>query len=53
MTRASGTEGYAEEAEALLVQYESLAFEHVQRWTLPLIPAGALPYPRNRRGHRA
>jgi SAM-dependent methyltransferase len=38
MTRASGTEGYAEEAEALLVQYESLAFEHVQRWTLPLIP---------------
>jgi SAM-dependent methyltransferase len=40
MTRASGTEGYAEEAEALLVQYEGLAFEHVQRWTLPLIPPG-------------
>lgn len=39
MTRASGTEGYADEAEALLVQYESLAFEHVQRWSLPLIPA--------------
>jgi SAM-dependent methyltransferase len=39
MTRASGTEGYAAEAEALLVQYESLAFEHVQRWSLPLIPA--------------
>jgi protein-L-isoaspartate O-methyltransferase len=38
MTRASGTEGYAEEAEALLVQYESLVFTHVQRWTLPLIP---------------
>jgi SAM-dependent methyltransferase len=40
MRRANGTEGYAEEAEALLVQYESLAFEHVQRWSLPLIPAG-------------
>lgn len=39
MTRASGTEGYAAEAETLLVQYESLAFELVQRWTLPLIPA--------------
>ena len=39
MTRASGTEGYAAEAEALFVQYESLPFEHVQRWTLPLIPA--------------
>ncbi len=39
MTHASGTEGYAEEAEALLVQYESLAFEHVQRWSLPLMPA--------------
>jgi SAM-dependent methyltransferase len=38
MTRASGTEGYADEAEALLVQYESLAFEHLQRWSLPLIP---------------
>lgn len=38
MTRASGTEGYADEAEALLVQYESLAFEQVQRWSLPLIP---------------
>jgi SAM-dependent methyltransferase len=38
MTRASGTEGYAEEAEALLRQYESVAFEHVQRWSLPLIP---------------
>lgn len=39
MTRPSGTEGYADEAEVLLRQYESLAFEHVQRWTLPLIPA--------------
>lgn len=39
MTRASGTEGYAKEAEALLVQYEGLAFEHVQRWSLPLIPS--------------
>jgi SAM-dependent methyltransferase len=38
MTRASGTKGYTEEVEALLVQYESLAFEHVQRWSLPLIP---------------
>ena len=38
MTRASGTEGYAEEAEALFRQYESLTFEHVQYWSLPLIP---------------
>jgi len=38
MMRASGTEGYAEEAEALLVQYESLAFERVQSWSLPLFP---------------
>ena len=38
--RASGTEGYAEEAEALIQQYESLAFGHVQRWSLPLIPPG-------------
>ena len=36
--QASGTEGYAEEAEALIHQYESLAFEHVQRWSMPLIP---------------
>lgn len=38
MPPVSGTEGYAEEAETLLVQYESLAFEHVQRWSLALIP---------------
>jgi len=37
MTRASGTEGYAEAAEALIAQYENLAFEHVQRWSLPII----------------
>jgi SAM-dependent methyltransferase len=34
----SGTEGYAAEAGALFVQYESLDFAHVQRWSLPLIP---------------
>jgi SAM-dependent methyltransferase len=39
MTGASGTEGYAAEAPALLLQYESLAFAEVQRWSLPLIPA--------------
>lgn len=38
MRRASGTEGYADEAEALLVRYENIAFDHVQRWSLPLIP---------------
>jgi protein-L-isoaspartate O-methyltransferase len=39
MTRASGTEGYAAEAGALFVQYESLDFTQVQRWSLPLIPS--------------
>jgi SAM-dependent methyltransferase len=34
----SGTEGYAEEAEALLRQYESIAFADVHRWVLHLIP---------------
>jgi SAM-dependent methyltransferase len=38
MKPASGTEGYAEEAKALIRQYESLSFEDVQRWSLPLIP---------------
>ena len=38
MTRVSGTEGYAEEAEALLVQYESVTFEQTQGKILHLIP---------------
>jgi len=37
-TRASGTEGYADEAEALFVQYESLTFEQVQGWSRHLFP---------------
>lgn len=38
MSIASGTEGYAETAEALVRQYESVTFERVQHWSLPLIP---------------
>jgi SAM-dependent methyltransferase len=38
MTRASGTEGYGEEAEALLVQYESITFEQTQGSITQLIP---------------
>jgi SAM-dependent methyltransferase len=37
----SGTEGYAQEAEALVKQYESLAFTDVHRQVLHLIPATA------------
>jgi protein-L-isoaspartate O-methyltransferase len=37
--RASGTEGYAEEADKLAVRYESLTFEGVQRDVLHLIPS--------------
>jgi SAM-dependent methyltransferase len=36
--RASGTEGYAEEADKLAVSYESLTFAGVQREVLHLIP---------------
>jgi SAM-dependent methyltransferase len=36
--RASGTEGYAEDADKLAVSYESLTFEGVQREVLHLIP---------------
>jgi SAM-dependent methyltransferase len=36
--RASGTEGYAEEAEALVKQYESINFADVHRQVLHLIP---------------
>jgi SAM-dependent methyltransferase len=34
----SGTEGYAEEAEALVEQYESIRFDDVHRQVLHLIP---------------
>lgn len=36
--RRSGTEGYAETADALVTQYEGLAFADVHRDTLPLMP---------------
>src|SRR5271166_5499625 len=36
--RVSGTEGYAEEAEALIEQYEKLSFADVHRQVLHLIP---------------
>jgi hypothetical protein len=36
--RASGTEGYAEEAEALIKQYEGIAFSDLQSQILHLIP---------------
>lgn len=39
VTRVSGTEGYAEEADTLVAQYESIAFAHAQRSILDLIPA--------------
>lgn len=38
MTLVSGTEGYAEEAEALVAQYESITFAHAHRVVLDLIP---------------
>ena len=38
MTRISGTEGYAEEAPALLRQYESITFEQAQGSIVHLIP---------------
>jgi SAM-dependent methyltransferase len=40
-TPISGTEGYADEAEALVKQYESLTFADVHRQVLHLIPATA------------
>jgi SAM-dependent methyltransferase len=39
--RVSGTEGYAEEAEALFERYESLAFAAVHRPILHLLPQAA------------
>jgi SAM-dependent methyltransferase len=38
MARVSGTEGYAEEAEALAVQYESITFAQTQGSIFHLIP---------------
>ena len=38
MTAPSGTEGYADEADALVRQYESVAFADVHRAVLPLMP---------------
>jgi SAM-dependent methyltransferase len=39
VTRVSGSEGYAEEAAALLVQYESITFQQAQGSILHLIPS--------------
>jgi protein-L-isoaspartate O-methyltransferase len=36
--RPSGTEGYADEAEALVQQYESISFADVHKQVLHLIP---------------
>jgi SAM-dependent methyltransferase len=38
MDRPSGTEGYADEAPALVKQYESIAFAEVHRTVMHLIP---------------
>ncbi len=38
MALISGTDGYAENAEALITQYESIAFADVHRYILHLIP---------------
>ena len=38
MVGPSGTEGYAEEADALVRQYESIGFADVHRAVLPLMP---------------
>lgn len=39
MTRVSGTEGYGEDAAALLVQYESITFQQAQGSILHLLPS--------------
>ncbi len=39
MTRPSGTEGYAQEAAALIKQYESVSFDDVHRQVRHLIPS--------------
>jgi SAM-dependent methyltransferase len=39
MIRVSGTEGYAEEADALIAQYESISFGQTQGSILDLLPA--------------
>ena len=38
MSRPSGTEGYADEAEALVTQYEKISFAEVHRQVIHLIP---------------
>ena len=39
MSRPGGTEGYSEEAEALVRQYESISFADLHREVLHLVPA--------------
>jgi SAM-dependent methyltransferase len=43
MAPVSGTEGYAEEAEALVTRYESLSFTENHRLVLHLIPTAPSP----------
>jgi protein-L-isoaspartate O-methyltransferase len=38
VSRPSGTEGYADEAEALVKQYETISFGDVHRQVIHLIP---------------
>jgi hypothetical protein len=38
VSRPSGTEGYADEAEALVKQYEKISFAEVHRQVIDLIP---------------
>ena len=41
MSRPSGTEGYADEAEALVKQYETISFAEAHRQVIHLIPTAA------------
>ncbi|MBV8536919.1 MAG: class I SAM-dependent methyltransferase [Alphaproteobacteria bacterium] len=41
MSRPSGTEGYSDEAEALVKQYESISFTDLHREVLHLVPAAS------------
>ena len=40
MSRISGTQGYAEQAETLIQRYEGATFEHKHRAEMHLLPAG-------------
>jgi hypothetical protein len=53
MALGRGTDGYADEAEALIEQYERLSFEDVHRQVLHLIATVPGPSLRYRFGNRA